>query len=361
VAIAHDYLTQLGGAERVVLAMIRALPGAPVYTSLYDPAGTFPEFGSCDVRTGLLDRIGPLRRHHRLALPLLAPSFSSLRVDAEVLLCSTSGWAHGAHCTGAKVVYCYTPARWLYQTERYLGTRRRSLAEGALSLLRPPLRRWDRRAAATASRYIAISSVVRDRIRRCYGVDAEILHPPHSLNRKGAQSAVPGLDEGYLLCVSRLLPYKNVGALMTAVAAMPGRELVVVGSGPQATSLRAAAPSHIRMLGSVDDDRLRWLYAHCSAVVAPSYEDFGLVPLEAATFGKPAVALRWGGFLDTVVEGRSGVFFDHPAPTEIAAAISEADAATWSPRAIQAIAQRFSEVRFRTRLCEVVAEEAKGA
>ena len=121
VAIVHDYLTQRGGAERVVLSMMKAFPEAPVHTSLFHPEGTFPEFGTADVRMSHLDRFGVLRRNHRLAIPLLAPAFSTRRVDAEVVLCSSSGWAHGVRTTGRKIVYCYTPPRWLYdQADLYL-------------------------------------------------------------------------------------------------------------------------------------------------------------------------------------------------------------------------------------------------
>ena len=121
VAIAHDYLTQRGGAERVVLAMLRAFPEAEVHTLLYDPEGTFPEFRDAHVVTSPLNRLAPLRRHHRLALPLLAPAASRLRVDADVTLVSTSGWAHGFDIRGRSLVYCHNPARWLYQADDYLG------------------------------------------------------------------------------------------------------------------------------------------------------------------------------------------------------------------------------------------------
>src|SRR5437868_3905298 len=131
VAIVHDYLTQRGGAERVVLSMLKAFPKALVYTSLYDPNSTFQEFRNIEVRTLPIDRIGTLRRNHRLALPLLAPAFSQLKVDADVVICSSSGWAHGVKTDARKVVYCYTPARWLYQPDRYLA-RDKSVAHAAL-------------------------------------------------------------------------------------------------------------------------------------------------------------------------------------------------------------------------------------
>src|SRR5215212_2416467 len=121
VALVHDYLTQLGGAERVVLEMARAFPEAPLYTSVYAPDRTYPGFRDVDVRTSLLDRVPLFRAHHRAAFPLLAPAFSTMRVDADVVLCSSSGWAHGVRTRAPKIVYCHAVARWLSQRDRYLG------------------------------------------------------------------------------------------------------------------------------------------------------------------------------------------------------------------------------------------------
>lgn len=359
VAIVHDYLTQRGGAERVVVAMLKAFPGAPVYTSLYHADGTFDEFRSVEIRRSFLDRFAPLRRSHRLALPLLAPAFSRLRVDADVAVCSSSGWAHGAVARGRKVVYCHTPARWLYQTDRYLGERG-GAARLAVGVLGGPLRRWDRRAARTADRYLANSTVVRDRIRSIYGIEAELLPPPPALAPEGPARAVDGLDPGFLLCVSRLLPYKNVHAVVEAFTSLPSERLVVVGTGPEAERLRRVAPANVVLAGSVEDEELRWLYARSAAVVAASYEDFGLTPLEAAAFGKPSAALRWGGFVDTVAEGRTGVFFDEPEPGSIAEAVRACLRENWNVETLERHAAEFSERRFVDRLREVVASVAEG-
>jgi hypothetical protein len=167
-ALVHDYLTQQGGAERVVLTLAEGYPDATIHTSLYDPDGTFPAFRAHDVRTLPLDRVGLLRDHHRLALPLLAPAFSRLHVDADVTICSSSGWAHGARVSGAKIVYCHNPARWLYQADQYLAGSSRLSATG-LAVLSPPLRRWDTRAAATADRYLVHARAVRSRGAGAYG------------------------------------------------------------------------------------------------------------------------------------------------------------------------------------------------
>jgi glycosyltransferase involved in cell wall biosynthesis len=355
VAIVHDYLTQRGGAERVVLSMMKAFPGAPVHTSLFHPEGTFPEFGTADVRMSHLDRFGVLRRNHRLAVPLLAPAFSTRRIDAEVVLCSSSGWAHGVRTTGRKIVYCYSPARWLYQGDRYIGAGR-SLQKGALAVMRPPLLRWDRRQALSADRYVTLSSVVRERIREAYGIDAEVLPPPHTVDPQGPMRERSGIDAGFFLCIARLLPYKNVDAVIAAFGELPGEHLVVVGTGPEADRLARSAGGNVSMLGTVTDDELRWLYRSCTAVVSASHEDYGLTPVEAAAFGKPAAVLRGGGFLDTVVEDQTGVYFDRPEPRDIAGAIRRILAGAWPAEALKAHAARFDEAHFICRLREVVSE-----
>lgn len=357
IALVHDYVTQRGGAERVVLAMLRAFPGAPLYTSLYEPELTFPEFADADVRPLAHNRWSLLRRNHRLALPLLAGAFSRLHVEADVVLCSSSGWAHGVQAAGRKVVYCHTPARWLYQTNGYLGGRAYARA-AALAVLRRRLVRWDRAAAATPHRYLANSRAVQKRIADLYRIDAELLPAPHAMDARAPQRAVAGLDDGFVLCVARLLPYKNVDAVIDAFRALPGEQLVVAGSGPEEERLRRNAPANVRVLGRVVDDELRWLYAHSRGLVAASYEDYGLTPLEAAAFGKPTAALGFGGFLDTIRDGVTGVFFDRPEPRGVAHAVSELLARDWAADEIVAHAARFSESRFAGRLREIAAEES---
>jgi glycosyltransferase involved in cell wall biosynthesis len=359
VAIVHDYLTQRGGAERVVLSMLKAFPGAPLYTSLYEPGGTFPEFRSADVRTLVVDRLAPLRRRHRLALPLLARAFSRLEVSADVVLCSSSGWAHGTTVRGRKIVYCHSPARWLYQTERYLGDSGR-LARTSLRVLRPYLLRWDRNAARTADGYLANSRFVGRQVAALYSIEPHVVPPPYTLDPDGTGCAFELLEPGYFLSVSRLLPYKNVDVVVTAFRGLPERRLVVVGTGPEEARLRALASPNVRCLGSVSDEELRWLYANCSGVVAASHEDYGLTPLEAAAFGKPAAVLRWGGFLDTVVEGRTGVFFDAPQPEAVQSAVTELAAREWDAAALRSHAESYSEERFVERLREVVERESGG-
>lgn len=355
VAIAHDYLTQRGGAERVVLAMARAFPEARIYTTLYDPEGTYPDFAGFDIVTSPLNRIGPVRRDHRLGLPVLARVASNMRVDADVVLVSSSGWAHGFRHSGRTLVYCYSPARWLYQTDTYLGApASRSVKGLALLLGRPGLRRWDARAARRNDRYLAISRVVRDRVANTYGIDAAVVPAPHSMSADAEQVAVPELEDwaasgGYQLVVSRLLPYKNVDVVVEAVRGTDHR-LVIVGAGPGRNALLASMPANVRLLCDLTDAQLRWVYAHSRLLVAPSFEDYGLSPLEAAVFGRPSLTLRAGGYLDTVCEGVTGLHVDAPDPLQLRAGMAAAEKHHWDAGVLRAHAARFSEAEFAARL-----------
>jgi glycosyltransferase involved in cell wall biosynthesis len=360
VAIAHDYLTQRGGAERVVLAMLRAFPDATIYTTLYDPEGTYPEFRDARIVTSPLNRVGPLRRHHRAALPLLPVAARTIRIREDVVVVSSSGWAHGFSARGRRIVYCYSPARWIYQTDTYLGRPARSSLTGQLLLgLRPLLRRWDKRQAAKADTYLAISREVQRRIRDAYGRDSEVLPAPHSADVAAPQAPVAALEdwapEGYHLLVSRLLPYKNVDAAVLAFAALPDDRLVVVGRGPERDRLRSLAGANVRMLEGLTDEEIRWVYAHATALVAPSIEDYGLTPLEAGAYGKPTLALRGGGYLDTISEGVSGAFFEHPTPEDIREAVVSNRTRSWDETAIRDHVAAFGEGPFVERLRAIVA------
>lgn len=358
VAIAHDYLTLRGGAERVVLAMARAFPDASVYTTLYEPAHTYDEFRALDVHTSPLNRLRLFRRNHRVALPLLAPSFRAMRVDADVVVCSTSGWAHGINTPAPKVVYCYAPARWLYQSGAYSRGLGR-MARIALATLSPALRTWDRRAAGKAARLVAISSFSRNMIQRAWGIDAEVLYPPVTFDTEAPNAPMDGLHPGYWLCVSRLLPYKRVDLVADAFASLQ-LPLVVAGGGPLLGALRAVAPRNVTLIGSVTDDQLRWLYTNCAGLIAAALEDFGLTPLEANLFGKPAVVVPERGYLESVVDGVNGVFSRSSDPTDIAATVRRAASTNWDVEAVRAHACRFSEQRFASRLRAIVAEVAGG-
>ena len=215
-------------------------------------------------------------------------------------------------------------------------------------------------AAATADRYLVNSRAVRARVATVYGIDADVVPPPVDIDIDAPRRAPAGLEPGFVLCVSRLLAYKNVGAVVAAFERLPDLRLVVVGTGPLAEDLAGAAPTNVRVLGRVDDDELRWLYASCLGLVAASYEDFGLTPVEAAAFGRPTAALRWGGFLDTVDEGITGCLFDEPTPEAIVPAVRALADESWSESALTAQAARYAPARFLERVATVVDEVRPG-
>ena len=377
VVLAHDYATQRGGAERVALLLAQTFPGSPMYTTLYDPAGTFPEFADVELRTTALDAVGPLRRHHRAALPFLATAVDRTRVEGDVLVASSTGWAHGFRGARRTVVYCHAPARWLYQTERYLGQHgsgrgrgaraRAAATRAALGVVAPGLRDWDARAAARADVYLANSTVTQRAVRAAYGIEAEVLAPPPALlPASGPELPVPGLEPGFLLCVARLLPYKNVDVVIEA-AALLGRSLLVIGDGPDRARLQAladhVAPGRVVLAGRVEDATLRWAYMNASVLVAASFEDYGLTPLEAGAFGLPVAVLGDGGYLDTVVDGLNGVYFagseedGTPRPVEVSLAVDAALLRDWDRDAIRTHVAGFSADRFSARLRDIVAAQ----
>ena len=348
IAIAHDYLTQKGGAERVVLALHRMWPDAPIYTTFYDPEGTFPEFKDARIITSPLNRVGLLRKDPRRALPLLPLASSLMHVKEPIAVVSTSGWAHGFRYDGATLVYCHTPARWVYLLDDYLGEGGRDSIKGRIArVLRPGLRRWDRAAVRRRSRYVANSTVVKERIEDVYGLDGvDLVFPPHSVSTDGPQEPIPGAErlaeDGFLLSVARLMPYKHVDVAIEA-AARAGRPLVVIGKGPEEARLRAMAGEDVVFGQDLTDAQLRWAYAHATALIAASHEDFGITPLEASAWGVPTVALRAGGYLDTIVDGVNGVFVEAPTVEAVTDGVEQALARDWDPPAMRAHAGRFSE------------------
>lgn len=356
VALAHDYLTQRGGAERVVLAMHAAFPESPLHTMLYEPAGSFPELEHLRVVAGPLSRVSALRHRHRAAFPLLPFASSLTRVSGEVTVASTSGWAHAFRTSGATVVYCHSPARWLYQTDAYLGgpAHRSPVGLGVLAM-RPLLRRWDRRHMRTADRVLVNSTAVQHAVRTAYGIEAELLHPPPGLSVDGPRAAMPQAPDEFYLVVSRLLPYKNVDVIVEAFRGLP-EHLVIVGSGPMLDQMAADLPANVTLVSDQSDAQLRWAYERARALVVASHEDFGLTPVEAASFGTPALALRAGGYLDTVIEGANGEFFDTPTPEAIRTAVVANRGRAWDTERIMATVDRFAHDRFAARLREVVAE-----
>jgi glycosyltransferase involved in cell wall biosynthesis len=346
VAIAHDYLNQRGGAERVVLEMSDMWPGAPVYTSLYRPESTFARFASRDVRTSPLDRL-PVDRRFRALFPLYPLGFRALgKLDADVVVSSSTGWAHAVRTTARAfhVVYCHSPARWLWG--EYL-----TAPTGRL-LLRPALgawRHWDSAAAHRPDLYIANSAEIKRRIAAAYGREAEVVYPPVDVER-----FTPCPRGERLLSVARLVEHKRIDLLVDA-ATSAGIGLDVVGTGPALADLRARAGPTIEFHGHLADDAVTLLFEQCRAYCVPGWEDFGIAPVEAQAAGKPVIAFARGGALETVQENVSGVFFRHQNVESLLEAIHRSDELQTPPEQIAQLAARFSAQNFRATLIGTIA------
>jgi glycosyltransferase involved in cell wall biosynthesis len=344
VVIVHDYVTQRGGAERVTLDLLKAFPGARLVTSFWHEQGSFPEFREHEIETLWTNRLRPLRRDPRKAFPLLAGAFARHTVtDADLVICSSSGWSHRVRTTGMKVVYCHNPARWLYQPEEYFG----SMSSRGLRVHRWATKRWrasDLRAALTADHYLVNSTAVAGRVEERYGIKARIVPPARGLATDGPLEPVPGVEPGFLLTIARDRGYKNTEAVYDAVSSMGNERLIVVGGSgePQA--------SNIQKLDGLTDAQMRWLYSNASGLVAVAFEDFGLTAVEAQAFGLPSVLLRHGGYLDTGVEGLTALFVDEATPEAISAGIYELRATAWDQEAIRRIGHLYSPEAFADRI-----------
>jgi glycosyltransferase involved in cell wall biosynthesis len=349
VALVHDYLTEMGGAERVVEAMTTMFPDAPLYTSAFDPEAC-PAFVQTDVRTSFVQRLTRRKAGTKALFVLLPAAFRSLDLsEFDLVLSSSSGFAHHVRVRGgaAHMCYCHNPPRFLWQPEDYF--RGRPLLRRFLEPALAALRRLDREAARRVGRYMANSATVAGRIRAVYGREAAIVHPPVDM------SLYKPTDErsGRFLVVSRLLPYKRIDLAVEA-ATRAGLPLDVVGDGPERRRLEARAGPTVRFLGRLPDGEVRHLLARCTALILPGIEDFGLTPIEAQAVGRPAVAYAAGGALETVEDGVTGFLFREQSPDALAAAIRCAEGEALPADRLRAAAERFDAAVFASRLGSIL-------
>lgn len=309
-ALVHDWLNQYGGAERVLETLVDLYPASPIYTSIYDPTKMPPEYREWDIRPNWMDRLPGIYDHHQPYLPLYPMAFGNLDLSAyDVVLTNKSGFCHGVQTGDAlHICYCLAPTRYVWQFHAYM--ERENLSAKAARMLTPlidQLRRWDYDAAQRVDHFVAISSDIQQRIARYYSRESVIIYPPVETQRYEPVSH----PEDYFLIVSRLIPYKRVDLAVQACARL-GLPLLIAGSGRDRERLESMAGPTIQFLGRVPDDQLADLTARCRAFIFPGLEDFGITPVEAQAAGRPVIAYRGGGALDTVIEGETGLFFDDP-------------------------------------------------
>jgi glycosyltransferase involved in cell wall biosynthesis len=356
-AIVHEYLNQYGGAERVLQVLAALLPHAPIYTTLYDERFTGGVFRNATVRTSFIQRLpGAVRWHHVYSplMPLAMEQFDLRQFDT--VLSVSASFAKGVitHPWTRHICYCLTPPRFLWDdSQRFVRRFTYPVPLGRLApLALSYLRIWDRQAAERVDQWVAISETVRRRIQKYYQKDSVVVHPPVNI-------AKFPMAEGrgtYWLMVGRLVAYKNFELAIEAFNRL-GWPLVIVGTGVEERRLRRLAKSNVSFAGQVDDDRLARLYRESVGVVFPQDEDFGIVPLEAMASGRPVVALRRGGAMETVIDRITGLFFDEETPEALMEAVDRASRMKWLPELCRGQAQRFDIPVFREKLAAILHDD----
>jgi glycosyltransferase involved in cell wall biosynthesis len=354
VALVHDFLLDLRGAERVFAAICDAWPEADVFTAVYDEHGTEGRFAARAPQASFLQRLRPTARTFRPLLPLYPHAIESLDLRAyEIVVSSSSAWAHGVLVDpgAVHVCYCHNPFRYAWSEREATLAARSPLTRPALRALLSRWRQWDSIAAQRVDAYVANSAITAARLRRYFGREAEVLHPPVELGR-----FAPGPVGAHYLVLAELMPHKRIDVAIRAFNQLRA-PLVVVGDGPEWRRLRRLAGPTVRLTGRLEDAEVADLLRSARALVVTAEEEFGIAAVESLASGRPVIALRSGGVVETVHEGVTGTFYDDGAdPRALADAVGRFDPGAVDPAACVATAHRFGVGRFQERLRAIVAE-----
>lgn len=361
IAIVHYWLLNMRGGEKVVEALCRLLPDAELFTLFYDADRMSPEIRGHRVRASFLQ---PFRKYYRSLLPLMPMALESFDLRGyDLVISSESGPAKGVVVpSGARhVCYCHTPMRYLwdlYPAYRNEWTRSR-LKRALMTPFSNYLRLWDHSTASRVDEFVANSQNVRQRIRKTYRRESEVVHPPVAV-----ETFFNRPSEDYYLIVSELVAYKRLDSAIR-VFSRCGRKLKVVGDGPEYRSLKRSAAANIEFCGRLADPDLRTLYAQSRAFLMPGEEDFGITAVEALASGKPVIALGKGGALETVpvADPLGGIFYAEPTDDALRDAIERWDAREKELQSgrLQAYAARFSEAEFSRKMSAILFSAAATA
>lgn len=356
VALVHEFLNQLGGAERVLENLLQIWPESKLHLLLYDRQKTGGLFDATEMRLSFLNAMPLAHRLHRWYLPLMPFAIERFSFrDFDVVFSDSSSFAKGVKAKGKlHICYCHTPTRFLWtEAEKYVDSQPYSklVRAGAKAML-PWLRRWDYKAAQRPDYFIANSVNVQERIRRYYGRESVVIHPPVDTEIFHPE----GRKENYYFVASRLEPYKKIELVIEAFNTL-GLPLKVAGSGTAIERLRAMAKPNVEFLGRVSDEELRRRYSEALAYIFPAEEDAGIMVLEAQACGTPVIAYGRGGALETVVEGVTGEFFGEQTSSSLLELLKRFDPAKYDPVRIRENALKHDKAIFQRRIKEFVSEK----
>ena len=357
IALSHDWLLSIGGGERCLAVFADLFPRAKIYTAIHRPEKTGQLIPPERVQASFLDRYPEvLRKYHRQLLPLMPRAFESLQVeDVDLILSSSHCAAKGIRKPeGAKhICFCYTPMRYVWDLyETYLESMS-GVARQAFSFFAPRLRKWDKRTASNVDQFIAISKFIAERIERVYERDSIVIYPPVDCNRFTIDDTV---DRGeHYLVLSRLVSYKRIDIVVEAFASLPYK-LRIVGDGPQLDELKEKATSNVEFSGFVAEEKLVDEYRSARALIVTAIEDFGLAPIEAAACGTPTIALAIGGYLETVQDGVSGIFYNEQSAGSLKDAVKSFTTQEFNPDDTRKTAIPFDIPQFKRQIRDLVSD-----
>jgi glycosyltransferase involved in cell wall biosynthesis len=350
VAVLHDWLTGMRGGEAVLEAILDTLPEAELFTLFHLPGTVSRKIESRTIHTSSLQPLATRVADYRQLLPLFPRAVRQWDLSAYDLIVSSSHCVvKGVDAKGKPhLCYCHTPMRYIWDRFDDYFPRSKPLRRAAAMSVAPWLRKWDVKTSSEVTRFVANSTFVRDRIRRYYDREAEVVHPfvdDAFLNAPLAD----GRDD-YHIVVSALVPYKKID-----LAIASGRKLVVIGGGPLLEELRRTSGPNVELLGNVSREEILERVGRARSLILPGVEDFGITPLEAMALGTPVVALGEGGVRDSVLPGTTGIFFDRPDVDSLRQALDEVERREWDRAVIRQRAAEFSRARFLERFSSQLA------
>lgn len=357
VAIIHDWINNLGGAERVLFELHAIFPKAPIYTLFYNPDLTIRYLHDAEIRTSALQKIPFINKIYKylvFLMPLAVEAFDFSEFD--LVISSSFGFSKGLILKpGTKhLCYCYSPTRFLWdQSHEYTKSSKSDFKKWISRIFQHFLRIWDRQSALRVDEFVAISEYVKTRIKKYYQREAKVIYPPAPISGQDIETR----EGDYYLIVSRLFKHKNIHVAVDAFNKL-GLPLVIIGQGPEEKKLKKIAGPNIQILGYLSDKKIIKYYANSKAFIMPQDEDFGLTPVEAMSFGKPVLALRKGGALETIIEGQTGEFFDDPIPEALADGVRRLNKNyhIYNISFIKSQAQKFSKENFKKNMLQAIAQ-----